>query len=289
MINWAWSPNPLNETMEKRLPGSDSLPEPSLKKMFILSLLFHVLIFSAAFVLPQPYSPPRPFGEIIEVDLVELPRRAPSKARKSASKPASQKKVKAKKVLKTKKPGVLKVKKKPVVIAKKVVKKREKKKSARVQEGKLLEQALKKIERKVKKEEAREPDRVEEAVSRLSSRARPGAETGKQGRPLGAAGGIAIEIYKAEIESRIKENWAYPVALVGPDASKELEATVILTVKRTGEILKWEFKKKSGNAIFDQSVIKAVERSNPLPPFPEGYIRSFDEIEINFNLRELQG
>ena len=276
--------------MKRRPPGTDDSPEPSLKKMIVVSIFFHVLIFSLGLFLPQPYSSPRPIGKIIEVDLVEMSRRpkAPSpKAGASKARAKAAKKVNVRKRLKTKRPGSLKVKQRPVVIAKKVVKKRRKKKKAAPQPEKLLEEALKKIEKRLGKKEVKHgPDRVEEVVSRLASKAREGPEP-RSG--LGsAAGGIAIEIYKAEVESRIKENWAYPVALVGPEATKELEATVVLTVKRTGEIIKWEFKKRSGNAIFDDSVVKAIERSNPLPPFPEEYIRSFDEIEINFNLQELQ-
>ena len=40
--------------------------------------------------------------------------------------------------------------------------------------------------------------------------------------------------------------------------------------------------------MFDESVMRAIERSDPLPPFPEGFLKSFEEIEINFNLRELE-
>jgi len=48
------------------------------------------------------------------------------------------------------------------------------------------------------------------------------------------------------------------------------------------------FKERSGDTIFDQSVLKAVEKSDPLPPFPEGYIKSYDDIEITFNLKDLE-
>jgi len=59
-------------------------------------------------------------------------------------------------------------------------------------------------------------------------------------------------------------------------------------VLRDGTISQFTFKKRSGDAIFDESVAKAIERSNPLPPFPEGFLKSSEEIEINFNLRELE-
>ena len=278
--------------MKMSPPGTDNCPEPNLKKMLVVSIFFHALIFFGAFFLPQPHSSPRPFGEIIEVDLVEMPRgiianqKKGGGVKKEKGRPTS--KIKARKRLKTKQLSSLKIKEQPVVIAKKVVKKRPKKKDEAAKGEKFLEEALKKIEKRLEKKEGKpRPDRVEEAVSRLASRSSREGLLAR--RPGPAAGGIAIEIYKAEVESRIKENWAYPVALLGPDSTRQLEATVILTVRRTGEITKWEFKRRSGDAVFDESVLKAIERSNPLPPFPKGYLRSSDEIEINFNLQDLRG
>jgi colicin import membrane protein len=65
-------------------------------------------------------------------------------------------------------------------------------------------------------------------------------------------------------------------------------STVVVKVRQDGTILKSWFIDRSSNAIFDASVIKAVERSNPLPPFPEGYNKRQDEMEIRFDLSELE-
>ena len=100
--------------------------------------------------------------------------------------------------------------------------------------------------------------------------------------------GIAIRIYQMEVEERIKSNWQYPVALTSPSKRKDLVATVVVKVRQDGTILKSWFIDRSRNAIFDASAIKAVERSNPLPPFPEGYNKRQDEMEIRFNLSELE-
>ena len=89
-----------------------------------------------------------------------------------------------------------------------------------------------------------------------------------------------------EVEGWIKGNWSYPVAIHN---KKGLEAIVIVKAKKDGTILKSWFQKRANDAIFDQSVLKAIERSNPLPPFPEGYRKSSDEFEIHFNLKELEG
>jgi colicin import membrane protein len=92
-----------------------------------------------------------------------------------------------------------------------------------------------------------------------------------------------------EVENRIKDNWSYPVALLSPGSNKDLEAIVVVRVRNNGTILKSWFKSQSSNIMFNQSVLKAIERSDPLPQFPEGYRKTYDEIEINFNLRDLEG
>jgi len=98
---------------------------------------------------------------------------------------------------------------------------------------------------------------------------------------------IPMQIYKMTVETRIKDNWAFPAALINSEAQKKIEAIMVLMVKRDGTILKSWFKKRTANAIFDESVLKAIKRSNPLPPFPEGYNKSYDDIEISFNLDAL--
>jgi colicin import membrane protein len=72
------------------------------------------------------------------------------------------------------------------------------------------------------------------------------------------------------------------------ESRKDLEAIVVVMVKSDGSVVKTRLDKRSGSPIFDDSVMKAVERSNPLPPFPEGYKRSDDEIYLKFNLNDLK-
>jgi len=60
-------------------------------------------------------------------------------------------------------------------------------------------------------------------------------------------------------------------------------------VKSDGTILKSRLEKRSSDVLFDESVMKAIERSNPLPPFPEGYRKTHEEFYINFTLNDLKG
>jgi len=94
-----------------------------------------------------------------------------------------------------------------------------------------------------------------------------------------------MQIYQMEVESLIKSNWHYPAAL---ESKKDLRRPVVLAVKRDGTILRTRFEKRSTDVLFDESVSKAIERSNPLPPFPEGYRMTHDELEIKFNLKTLK-
>ena len=116
--------------------------------------------------------------------------------------------------------------------------------------------------------------------------AAPGPPGPKEGG--GPVAATAMQFYQMEVETWVKRNWSYPVAMDDP---KDLQAVVVLSVKSDGTILKTRLDKPSSNAIFDESVLKAVERSNPLPPFPESYRQHYDhdEIEINFNLKDLEG
>ncbi len=90
-----------------------------------------------------------------------------------------------------------------------------------------------------------------------------------------------------EIEAAVNSNWSYPVGLIDQEAEKTLEAVVVVTVRSDGKILKARFKRKSKNPLFDDSVLKAIEKSDPLPGFPPGYRKSYEEIEINFSLKDL--
>lgn len=253
-------------------------------KMLFGSIALHLAIFSLVFLIPESFPTRRFQGTVYEVNLVSLPARTVSKGR---GRPVSRKGRplrRAGKLKPAKRVGRLVRKKKAVVLAKRVVKRRHPARiKPRQSPTRLLDQAISKIERKVK---TRKKDTLQEAISRIESKVKQ--QSASSGPPAGAQVGIAIQLYKVEVENRIKENWGYPAAFMDPEKNKNLEALVIVKVSRDGTILKSWFEKRSGNTGFDESVRKAVERSNPLPPFPEGYVKTYEEIEINFNLRELE-
>jgi len=169
----------------------------------------------------------------------------------------------------------------------------------------LIEGAISRIEKKVTVEE--ETNRLEETISRLESKLEkskkeepkktaPATEEDRTASPRGRAGGLAvmssgigkgIQLYQMEIENAIKSNWSYPVALLHARKGKTPEAVILLTVRSDGKIVKAMFKKRSRDSLFNDSVLKAIERSDPLPKFPPGYRKSYDDVEINFSLKDL--
>ncbi len=250
--------------------------------VIVLSVVFHLAIFSSVLFIPDSYSARRSFdGIIYEVNLVEMPGGGGAKTvggtppkPAAVSKPEPQ----AKRI-----EEVPKREEKPVVIAKKTLEKEtppvEKPKESPAD---LLNKALSKIEKKVKTEE-----HLDKALANLENKS--GGRSRETGQPGGTGGGgppggTAMDLYRAEVTNLIQRNWNYPSAL---ESKKDLEAIVLLAVKRDGTILKTRFEKRSADVLFDESVSKAIERSNPLPPFPEGYRMTHDELEIRFNLNDL--
>lgn len=254
-------------------------------KMLLLSIAFHLGLFSIILFVPRQMPTRMIKGVVYDVDLVEMPQTRRLKAKENDKSKTAKRLDKKKKASPAKRISRPEKKEKPVVIAKRVVKTKSKKaEKPKLSPTKLIEQAVSKVEKKVN--DTRK-DHVEQAITKLETRFKGEAAEDLTGD--GAELGITVRMYLIEVEEWIKGNWAYPVALAGPDSRKDLEAIVVIRVKSNGTILKSWFMKRSSNVIFDQSVQKAVDRSDPIPPFPEGYRKSYDEIEINFNLRELEG
>lgn len=267
-------------------PNSDREMEPKWSRMLVLSGILHAALFSLIFFVPESI-PTRRMGSIVyEVDLVAEPTRGKrSTAKESAvtsiekGLPVSKEATPAKLIREPEKQD-----EKTVNIGKKTVKTKKKKAKKTKPPPSRFRHALAKIERKVK---AKEKDPVGRAIARLESEVK---RAGGKGDGAGDAPmGFAMNMYRVEVTEKIKSNWSYPVSLGGSRSQKNLEAIVVVRAEKNGAIVKSWFMKKSSNAIFDESVLKAIERSDPLPPFPEGYRRTFDELEINFNLRDLEG
>ena len=65
--------------------------------------------------------------------------------------------------------------------------------------------------------------------------------------------------------------------------NKDLLVIIGITIRRDGTITKINFEERSPNMAFNKSTIKAVEESNPLPPFPSQLKEDILEIGFKFH------
>jgi len=141
---------------------------------------------------------------------------------------------------------------------------------------------------------------IQSALDRVKSRAestQKAAGTSKAGEVLsvgpgegdgatglgqgGRGGGTAVRgaeffMYQGKIVNTIKENWAWP------GQKGTLKALVRFSIKDNGEITGLKIAEPSGDASFDESILRALRKSSPLPPPPESYRKDFAQVEMNF-------
>ena len=85
--------------------------------------------------------------------------------------------------------------------------------------------------------------------------------------------------YAASLNGRISSHWQLPEIV---KAKLNLRTEVALTLRRDGAIEDIRFERKSGDSFFDQSVIKALRNSAPLPGFPALMHQRTQEFVLNF-------
>ena len=116
--------------------------------------------------------------------------------------------------------------------------------------------------------------------------ARPGEGQGTAGPGVGGRGGgifkgIEYAQYRNGMVQRIQNAWAW----VG--RRTDLTVTVQWTVQDSGEITGVKLIRNSGDASYDESVIRALKKVNPLPPLPEGFREQLRDWELDFTPKDL--
>jgi colicin import membrane protein len=89
-----------------------------------------------------------------------------------------------------------------------------------------------------------------------------GSGSGFEGEGIGSA----KEVYNGLIAYHIQKNWAFSEQLARGQSN--LETRVGIKILSNGEIQDVWIDKKSGNQYLDESAIRAIKKSNPLPPLP---------------------
>ncbi|MFQ5900243.1 MAG: TonB family protein [Thermodesulfobacteriota bacterium] len=137
--------------------------------------------------------------------------------------------------------------------------------------------ALEDIKEIREKERLREEDLMSVSDLPVGKRLIAGRDIDKSGSKLLD---IRFENYYMKIWERIQGAWILPENIPG-DLSG-LETIVGISIGKDGRVLKKRIEKGSGSAIYDKSTLRAIEKSDPLPPLPEGFRGNAFAVGIRF-------
>lgn len=108
-----------------------------------------------------------------------------------------------------------------------------------------------------------------------------GTGAGAPGLPFGSEGGgkpldPATQKYILDIWDKVKSAWGVP----GMTYKKDLETIVIIKIRKDGRIVDISVEKRSGNRIYDESILRVLRAVDPLPPIPASL--NTDSMELGF-------
>jgi TonB family protein len=302
-----------NQSTQTISSGERSLPlvdrEDRLSKWLFFSFLFHGALISALFVVPFLPERSRPSYPIYTVDLVGGEKIGGNNLGTELVPPAVSKAAPKKAVEEVPpippqetKQETKKEKSKPIekaappeekVALKEAAKKEPQKKDPAKDtksEAKTDESALDRVrERLIQSAVDRARSRTEgaqnpskgDAISSGPGEGEGAAVLGPGGRGGGVVKGMEFIIYQNRMLSSIKDNWAW----VGQKSN--LKVVVHFSIKDSGEITGLKIVQSSGDQSYDESVVRAVKKSSPLPPPPEGSRKDFADVELTFRPKDL--
>ena len=305
-------------SLRERSFGVDA--EERLPKWFVFSLVVHLALIAAIFLSPMLPSSEPPPPVVTVVDLVggerigapnlgtELPvaTKEPVKSRQEPAAPepkreakkepsAIEEKVKVKPIEKKlpseeKFAGKDKVKTEPVKTESSVKKEtkeanpakddaKNETASADTVRERLIQSA---VDRAKTRTEAAQKASKGETLSAGSGEGEGAAALGAGGRGgPGIVKGLDFIIYQNRMLATIKENWAW----VGQRSN--LRVVVQFGIKENGDIVGLKIVQPSGDPSYDESVLRALKKSSPLPAPPENYRKDFADVELTFRPRDL--
>jgi colicin import membrane protein len=137
-----------------------------------------------------------------------------------------------------------------------------------------LAETIKKLREKVEKEEEQKGGTgVDVPAGAKGARTGVFARGSKQEAEL-------IDIYRTEVAYEINKNWAYADQLSG--GGKNLVVSIVIKVMPDGQIKDIFFVDRSGNDYLDDSAYKAIVKSSPVKPQPEGLNLPYVELGLRF-------
>jgi colicin import membrane protein len=100
-----------------------------------------------------------------------------------------------------------------------------------------------------------------------------GTGTGGGGTPIDPA----AEKYIFEVWDKIKSAWGTPGLA---SFRKNLETVVTIKIRKDGRIVDINVEKRSGNRVYDESILRVLRNVDPLPPIPASL--NTDSLELGF-------
>jgi colicin import membrane protein len=158
---------------------------------------------------------------------------------------------------------------------------------------KVISNAIKRVEKKV---DTLPPKPLEDTIKRIREKvakegkpSTPAADTTSTAEGDGKSGFYSagskkeievIDLYHLEIGYAVQKNWAYAEQL--GSSGKQLVAGIVFKVMPDGAITDIFFTDRSGNPYLDDSAYKAIVKSSPVKPHPEGLRRPYIEMGLRF-------
>ena len=229
--------------------------EIRLGSMILLSVAAHLLVLTSGAFLKLSTTPRMTFGPVYSVQLVNLPpgmtapKTTSSLSRELLQPDAAQRSV--------------------------ILRKEEERRAAPLRRSEPA------ASRNLEVEKALEAMRKRTADTAASPAKTPPAATAPEGPVSGGQGASSrFNEYYSVIWARIKGQWAFPGGILPKGG---LESVIHARILRTGAITDIYIEKRSGNAYFDNSALRAVNKANPLPPLPDWYSGGSLEVGIRFH------
>lgn len=265
-----------------------------------ISAVLHIVLMAAIILAPALAPAKRYIPTVVNVSLVSLPAQGSASVEAVTPKKQEVKETEPEKVEVKPEPvkpppppppkPVEKVAIEPAPKKSKKVKKSLKRKTFKP--SNVVKQSVTKLEKEV--EENRQPtledtlNRLKREVAREDKNPRS-SKSGPVGTPDGRASGSGltsaqerdrVRIYQAEIAYQVQKNWAFSEQLAG--GRTDIEAALGIKIMPDGEIADIWFDQRSGNRHLDESAYRAIVKTNPLPPLPQGLFGSNYKIGLRF-------
>jgi len=130
-------------------------------------------------------------------------------------------------------------------------------------------------------------ERKQRVAGAASGNGAPGISTESSLSGAGSAAEVNARMYAyyRAVWARIKKQWTMSPGLL---PKQNIVAIIHVRVLHNGTVEGINFEKRSGNAYFDESALRAVRKASPFPPLPAGGSEDHVEIGIRFHSSELR-